>query len=209
MATEVSALPPALSTLLPPALHPDCESASYARGSHLFETGHKPQHMFFIGSGEVVLERLGLHGESVILQRTRHGFVGEASLQSERYHCDGRVMAPSDITRIPVRSIRTALNQDPAFASRWISMLNREVKRLRLQCERLSLHKVQDRLVHLLETEGTHGQLALDAGLKSIAAELGVTHEALYRCVAAMEKKNLLRREPGFLSLVIGHRPPR
>jgi CRP-like cAMP-binding protein len=135
--------------------------------------------------------------------------VGEASLQSERYHCDGRVMAPSDITRIPVRSIRTALNQDPAFASRWISMLNREVKRLRLQCERLSLHKVQDRLVHLLETEGTHGQLALDAGLKSIAAELGVTHEALYRCVAAMEKKNLLRREPGFLSLVIGHRPPR
>lgn len=203
MTTQVPALPPALSTLLPPQLHSACETASYARGAQLFETGRKPQHMFFIVSGEVVLERLGLHGEPVILQRTRHGFVGEASLQSERYHCDGKVMAPSDITRLPVRALRTALDQDPAFASRWISMLNREVKRLRLQCERLSLHKVQDRLMHLLETESTDGRLALGAGLKSMAAELGVTHEALYRCVAAMEKQNLLRRAPGFLSLML------
>ncbi len=201
MSDKVSRLPAGLSGLLPPELHSDCVSTHYSKGDLLFKTGHKPTHMFFIVSGEVVLERLGLHGESVILQRTRHGFVGEASLQSERYHCDGKVMAPSGITRVPVRAIRTALDQDPAFASRWIGMLNREVKRLRLQCERLSLHKVQDRLIHLLETEGTDGRLALEAGLKSMAAELGVTHEALYRCVADMEKKKLLRREPGFLSL--------
>jgi hypothetical protein len=42
-----------------------------------------------------------------------------------------------------------------------------------------------------------------------MAAELGVMHEALYRCVAAMEKKSLLRRTPGFLSLVSGPRPRR
>jgi DNA-binding MarR family transcriptional regulator len=82
---------------------------------------------------------------------------------------------------------------DPAFASRWVGMLNREVKRLRLQCERLSLNRVQDRLQHLLETEGQNGRYHLGSGLKSLADELGVTHGALYRCVADMEKKQLIK----------------
>jgi DNA-binding IclR family transcriptional regulator len=80
-------------------------------------------------------------------------------------------------------------------------MLSREVRRLRMQCERLSLHKVQDRRLHLLETEGKDGQYPLGSGLKSLAGELGVTHEALYRCVASMEKQGILRREDGRLSL--------
>jgi len=158
--------------------------------------------MFFVASGEVVLERLGLQGESVILQRTRYGFVGEASLQSERYHCDGMVTVPAEITQVPIREIRAAMASDPAFATRWIGMLNREVKRLRLQCERLSLNKVQDRLLHLLETEGKQGKYPLASGLKSLARELGVTHEALYRCVSEMEKKNILRRDSGYLSIL-------
>lgn len=157
--------------------------------------------MFFVVNGEVILERLGVHGESVVLQRTRYGFVGEASLQSTRYHCDGKVVSPSEIVQIPIRQIHAALEADSAFAIRWISMLSREVRRLRMQCERLSLHKVQDRLLHLLETEGKDGQYPLGAGLKSLAGELGVTHEALYRCVADMEKKALLLREDGRLSL--------
>ena len=81
-------------------------------------------------------------------------------------------------------------------------MLNREVKRLRLQCQRLSLPKVRDRLLHLLMTEGKDGRYALDAGLKSLASELGVTHEALYRCISTMEKSELLGREAGQLVLL-------
>jgi CRP-like cAMP-binding protein len=203
MTSSVSPIQPELRELLPPRLHDLCVTSAYAKGDRLFETGKKPAHMFFIASGEVILERLGVHGESVILQRTRHGFVGEASLQSARYHCDGKVVANSDITRVPIQDIRSAMESDPAFATRWIGMLNREVKRLRLQCERLSIHKVQDRLIHLLETEGQQGKYPLGSGLKSLARELGVTHEALYRCVSDMEKRNLLRRNMGYLSLLV------
>ncbi len=195
---------PELAALLPAGLHAACTTAGYGKGARLFATGDKPAHMFFIASGEVVLERVGEQGGAVVLQRTRHGFVGEASLQSARYHCDGKVVLPSDITRVPIQEVRAAMDGDPAFAGRWIGMLNREVKRLRLQCERLSLHKVQDRLLHLLETDGSHGAYPLGAGLKSLAADLGVTHEALYRCVAEMEKRGGLRRAAGFLSLPAG-----
>ena len=204
MTARATALPAELGKLLPAELHPACAAADHGKGTLLFRTGQVPAWMYFVVSGEVVLERLGLHGEPVILQRTRHGLVGEASLQSERYHCDGKVMAPSEIVRIPVPALRAALDQDPAFASRWIGMLNRELRRLRLQCERLSLHRVQDRLVHLLETEGSKGRLPLESGLKSLAAELGVTHEALYRCVAGMVQQGLLQRGPDWLRLSSG-----
>lgn len=192
--------------LLPVGLHDFCMTATKDRGERLFAAGDKPAHMFFIGRGEVVLERLGAQGDSVVLQRTRHGFVGEASLQSERYHCDARVIAPSQVTQLPIGEVRSAMNGDPLFASRWIGMLNREVKRLRLQCERLSLNKVQDRLFHLMESEGQDGKYPLGTGLKSLASELGVTHEALYRCVSDLEKRGLLHRDEKFLCLEVGEK---
>jgi CRP-like cAMP-binding protein len=167
----------------------------------LFKAGQKPAHMFFVVRGEVVLERPGLQGAAVILQRTRRGFVSEASLKSPNYHCHGLVVAPTQLVQIPIRLLRDALDADSAFSGRWISMLNKEVKRLRLQCERLSLTKVQERLVHLLETEGEHGKFLLGAGIKLMAGELGVTHEALYRCIASMEKAGALERGDGWLRL--------
>jgi CRP/FNR family transcriptional regulator, dissimilatory nitrate respiration regulator len=194
-------LHPELTELLPNDLHAFCVTAVHQKGEQLFATGGKPVNMFFIRSGEVILERLGAQGGSAVLQRTRHGFVGEASLQSARYHCDGKVIAVSEITQIPIKHVRIAMDSDPAFASRWIAMLNREVKRLRLQCERMSLNKVQDRLIHLLETEGESGKYPLGSGLKSLASELGVTHEALYRCVSDMERRSVLHRTETHMSL--------
>lgn len=191
-----------LADLLPASLHQVCVSASYAKGERLFSAGEKPQYMFFISSGEVLLERMGIHGEFIVLQRTRSGIVSEASLQSARYHCHANVILPSEITGVPILKIAAALASDPAFSNRWIGMLNREVKRLRLQCERLSLHRVRDRLIHFLETEGQRGKYPLGSGLKSLAGELGVTHEALYRCVAAMEKKGILQRDGEHLKMI-------
>jgi CRP-like cAMP-binding protein len=193
---------PELAALLPASLASACESSCYAKGERLFSTGARPAHMFFVNQGEVILERMGVQGKAVILQRVRRGFISEASLQSNRYHCDGLTVQTSDITRVPIKHIRSALDADPTFAKRWITMLNSEVKRLRLQCERLSLNKVQDRLLHLLETDGQQGSYRLNSGLKSLASELGVTHEALYRCVAEMQKKGRLSRQDGALQLL-------
>ena len=191
-----------LKELLPEAIQTLCKMTSVKKGSLLFQTGKKPELMFFVLSGEVTLERLSQHGDPVVLQRTRYGFVSEASLQSPKYHCDGRVVANSEIIQIPVSALVDALNSDSAFAARWIRMLNQEVKRLRLQCERLSMKSVKDRLLHLIDTEGKNGQYQVTTGLKSLAGELGVTHEALYRTLAALEQSREIKRESGLLELI-------
>jgi CRP-like cAMP-binding protein len=191
-----------LKELLPEAVQTLCKMTSVKKGSLLFQTGKKPELMFFVLSGEVTLERLSQHGDPVVLQRTRYGFVSEASLQSPKYHCDGRVVADSETIQIPVSALADALNNDSVFAARWIRMLNQEVKRLRLQCERLSMKSVKDRVLHLIHTEGKYGQYQVTTGLKSLAGELGVTHEALYRTLAALEQSREIKRESGLLELI-------
>lgn len=47
----------------------------------------------------------------------------------------------------------------------------------------------------------------MGAGLKSIAREIGVTHEALYRCVASLERRRIVTRIDGCLRRVAA--PPR
>lgn len=195
-------LPAELQALLPPSLHALCTQQRLARGTLLLQTGRRPQAMHFVGSGEVLLQRLGEDGEMVVLQRTRQGLVAEASLQAERYHCDAVVVADALVSRVPRAALLAALAADAGFALRWIGMLNREVRRLRQQAERLSLNTVQARLLHLLRTEGDADGLPLPTGLKTLAREIGVTHEALYRCVAGLEKRGVLVRAGGRLQLV-------
>jgi len=160
--------------------------------------------MFYVVIGEITLERTGLQGEPVVLQRTRQGFVSEASLKSVKYHCDALAIVDTTVIKIPIKDLSAELDMDSAFASRWINMLNAEVRRLRLHCERLSMKSVKDRVLHLINTEGQNGAYAAATGIKSLAGELGVTHEALYRTLAALEKAQIIRRDDGVLSLLGG-----
>jgi len=57
-------------------------------------------------------------------------------------------------------------------------------------------------VLHLINTEGQNGSYAATTGLKSLAGELGITHEALYRTLATLEKANVIHRVEGVLSLV-------
>jgi CRP-like cAMP-binding protein len=194
-------LPPSLKALLPADMHSNCVGSLIRKGARVFDAGKMPVWMFYVVTGEVTLERAGVHGEPVVLQRTRQGFVSEASLKVARYHCDAIAITDTQVIQVPVRDLARALDNDPAFASRWISMLNAEVRRLRLHLERLNMKSVRDRVLHLIETEGQQGRYPVPSGLKTLAGELGVTHEALYRTMAALEAEGVMHRSSGALVL--------
>jgi CRP/FNR family transcriptional regulator, dissimilatory nitrate respiration regulator len=199
MKLRTAQLPLPLLALLPASLQMQCTSLRCVKNERLFDQGQRPERMFYICDGEAVLQRVGLHGASLVLQRVRQGFISEASLQSDSYHCEGVITASGDLVCIPISAIKQELLTNPEFAMRWVAMLNKELKRLRAQCERLSLKSVKDRLLHLIETEGENGKLALGSGLKSIAAELSVSHEALYRTVAELEKGDAIYRNSDYI----------
>jgi CRP-like cAMP-binding protein len=195
-------LPSALQNLLPPDLQAACEGALIHKNNKVFRAGEKPIWMYYVVNGEVTLERTGLQGEPVVLQRTRSGFISEASLRVPNYHCDACAISDTRVIKVPIGQLALSLAKDSAFARRWIEMLNAEVRRLRLHLERLSMKSIRDRLIHMIETEGRQGSFDTPSGLKTLAGELGVTHEALYRVIAHMEKDGKIRKTKGQLSRI-------
>lgn len=123
-------------------------------------------------------------------------------MESSRYHCSARVTVAGLAVQLPLMPLRMALAEDARFARRWIEMLNDEVRRLRAQTERLTLKGVEARLLHLIETEGRNGSIDIESGLKTLASQLGVTHEALYRSLARMERSGTALRRDGRLTLI-------
>ncbi|MDG5977996.1 putative Dnr-like transcriptional activator [Hydrogenophaga taeniospiralis CCUG 15921] len=192
-------IPLELETLLTPALMAAAEPVTVGKGLPLFRQRQKPRFMHFVVTGEVLLQRMDEQGAALVLQRVRRGFVAEASLQALVYHCDAIAATPSQLVRLPLADLRMALASDARFSQKWISMLSAELRQARLQCERLSLKGVGERLVHLIRTEGAQGRLPMASGLKSLAGDLAVTHEALYRAVAALEREGRLQRVDGHL----------
>lgn len=199
-------LPMPLQELLPDGLRQLAIGALIRKGEHVFSAGTTPHWMFYVVHGEVALERSGAHGEHVILQRCRSGFVSEASLMVDAYHCDAVALEETQVIKLPGQALRSQLQGDPGFANRWMRTLNAEIMRLRMQCERLTLHSVHERLVHLIQTEGQAGRYPIPTGIKTLAAQLGVSHEALYRTITDLKKQQLLDRTVDELVLLPKHK---
>ncbi|NDD13916.1 MAG: cyclic nucleotide-binding domain-containing protein, partial [Betaproteobacteria bacterium] len=94
--------PETLKALLPSDVQSLCDAALIKKNERVFLAGTIPFWMYYVISGEVTLERSGLHGESVVLQRTRQGFVSEASLKVSRYHCDAIAITDTHVIKVPV-----------------------------------------------------------------------------------------------------------
>src|SRR5262249_9515416 len=129
-------------------------------GATLFRAGSALRSMFFVLAGEVRLVRTSRSGSEIVLQRARGGIGAEASLDQHAYHCDAVASGPSLVLSMPSEVIRQSL-KDEAFAAAWRAELSRELRRLRAQCERLSLNAAEDRIRHYVETAGEGGVLKL------------------------------------------------
>jgi len=171
-----------------------------AKGARLFTCGDRPEAMYFVLSGEVHLVRHGRNGAWIVLQRARDGCLAEASLDHAAYHCDAVATAPSRVLALPMEPFRAAL-ADAVFQARWMAHLARELRRVRTQAERMSLKSAEDRILHYIALEGQDGTVRLARSRKDWAAELGLTHEALYRALARMARAGRIRMNGLVISL--------
>ena len=182
---------PALAAL-PARLRAQAVPIAAAAGEMVFRRGARPARMLFVLEGEVRLVRISPGGAEIVLQRASSGFLAEASLEAARYHCDAIAAADSRLLAFPIGPFRDALRRDATFRGFWIARLAREVRLLRSQNERLALRSAAERIEHYIEAEGEQGRLELGRPRKAWAAELGLTHEALYRTLASLRRSGRL-----------------
>ena len=163
-------------------------------GRRLFRSGARPEFMHAVQHGEAVMQRVTRDGAVVVLQRAGPGdWLAEASLTSPRYHCDGICRTDCLLIRFPVQSLRRAIDDDAATRWAWIARLSAQTRQQRLRTERLALKTIRDRLHHLVLTEGdARLGLAWPGTRLALAADLGVTPEALYRALPALQAEGVL-----------------
>lgn len=151
-----------------------------AAGGLLFHRGDPVEHLFLVLDGTIELTRHRADGGMVVLQRAApNAVLAEASVFSERYHCDASAVTPSVLLAVPIAVVRAKLVQSPEFAEAWAMYLAHEVQAARLRSEILSLKTVAERLDAWLLS---HGEcLPAKGAWKSLAHEIGVSPEALYR----------------------------
>ena len=145
----------------------------------LFLTDMPVQDIFLVRSGEVQLIRHTRSGERLILHRAGPGAVlAEASAYAPRYHCDAVARGAAEVAALPKARFLAALAADSALSTDWAALLARATQAARLRAEIRSLPRVAARLEVWLEAGNT---LPPQGQLQDVAAELGVTREALYR----------------------------
>ena len=169
-----------------------------APGQALFQAGSRSSGFFEVVSGTVRLIRVDRSGREAVLQTASAGdTLAEASLFSPTYHCDA-VAATDAVVRLFPKSVMLAeLQGDPKLARAFAAMLARQVMTLRTRLETRNIHSARDRVrQYLTINAGADRRTVLLSGtLKQLAADLGLTHEALYRTLARMEADGEIRRK--------------
>jgi CRP/FNR family transcriptional regulator, dissimilatory nitrate respiration regulator len=183
------------------ALSPPLEAGSVvrvlARGELLFPQGGPAAAIYKVESGGLRLMRRTSDDHLVILHTARRGeFFAEASLFAKAYHCDAVATVRSSIRVYPKEIVLEALRTDPALAQVFMARLARQLQELRTLVELRNIRSARERVLQYLRLHADvdRRRIEIEGQLQDIAAEIGLTREALYRTLAALEAEGHLTR---------------
>jgi len=166
-----------------------------APGELLFRQGDRAAAIYKVESGRLRLIRRTVDDHLVILHTARQGeFFAEASLFAEAYHCDAVAAAQSRVRVYPKAIMMEALRTDPALAEAFMARLARQLQELRALMELRNIRSARERVLQYLRLRVRGRSIAVEGQLQDIAAEIGITREALYRTLAALEADGCLTR---------------
>ncbi len=152
------------------------------KGGYLFHARDKVHLMHRIAEGEVHLVRQTEDGAKMVFQRAGPGdILAEASLYARAYHCDGQAIEESVVQTLARADFISVLEKDSEFAHAWAAHLAKSVQSARLASEIRTLRTVAERLDAWC---AEFGALPEKGHWQDVAAELGVSREALYRELA-------------------------
>jgi CRP-like cAMP-binding protein len=167
-----------------------------ATGAHLFRQGDPVRSIFLVESGCLRLERTTAAGATVVLHTAQAGeMLAEAALFSQAYHCNAVALKPARVCVYDKSAILATLKPNsPAYAL--LAIMARQLVQARQRLEWRNTRSAKDRvMLYLGLMADRSGEFKTTAALQDIAAELGLTREAFYRALAALQKERRIRRK--------------
>ncbi len=180
-----------------------------ARGSLLFRQGDASTAIFRLASGRLRLVRGTPDGTTVPMHTVRPGeWFAEAALFSTHYHCDALALADCEVLRYPRDVLTQQLGGHPQALWSLAGELAHRVQGLRTRLEIRQIRSARQRVLEWLRLHGdAGGAWVFEGTLKDVAEDLGLTHEALYRALAALERDARITRQGREIRLLAVRQP--
>jgi CRP-like cAMP-binding protein len=88
------------------------------------------------------------------------------------------------------------IRSDPESAASVLAVMARQLQEVRQRLELRNVRSARDRIMLYLELKADpDGLVAVGGELQDIAADLGLTREALYRTLATLEQDGAIKRD--------------
>jgi CRP/FNR family transcriptional regulator, dissimilatory nitrate respiration regulator len=166
----------------------------------LFHQGQRVTGLYEVVEGRFRLVCLTQDGSEIILYIAAAGeTIAEASLFSDKYHCDAIAVTDAVVRLYPKTAMLAEIQRNPATAKKYMAMLARQVMDLRTRLEQRNIRSARERVWHYLAINvGQDGRtVQLRGTVKELAAEVGLTHESVYRVLSELAAEGEIERPQG------------
>jgi CRP-like cAMP-binding protein len=143
--------------------------------------------MFYLKSGRIDMCRYTRHGDEIVIHRARAGETfAEAAIFSDRYHCDMVAAQNSEFVSISKAAVLQMMSGNPDFTIAVTARFARQIQDYRRRLEILAIRDASSRVFAGI----ADGLLFKD--IKGFAAQIGLSHEAVYRALATLTRQGRL-----------------
>lgn len=189
---------------LPSELQQRIITRELTTGQILFQQGDPTEYMFWVESGRLKL--VSFTEQQMITYYT----VGagesctETALNIEAYSCTVIAEQPSRVLAIPKHDFLEALQQSSNLCQQYVCQLTQRFESIKQLLELRSIRSARNRLLHYLTQQRQPGQVTipLTTSLKVLAANLGMSPEALSRTFSQLESEQIVSRKKGSVTLL-------
>lgn len=168
-----------------------------ARGEILFRKDDPTAGLYQVEHGQVRLSRVDQTGREVVLHVAGPGgLIAEASLFAQLCHCDAIAVTDAKVRLYSGNALLSEFRRNPDALAGFAAGLARELMALRTRLELRNIRSARERVENYLalNTGADRRTIALRGTVKDLAAELGLTHEALYRTLSTLEAEGTIAR---------------
>jgi CRP-like cAMP-binding protein len=170
-----------------------------ARGETLFRQGDPAAAVFLIIRGRLRMIRHLASGSSVTIHtgRARELFA-EGALFSDMYQCDAVAAEPARVRTCAKVELLAALGKSPSTTLALLERVTHLLHHARAMLELRNVRSAEERVLqHLrlsLPRDGSGDTVIFDRALREVAQDLGLSHEAYYRALAALAHAGAIER---------------
>ena len=189
---------------LPSSLRAATAHRELNAGELLYRRGDEVTAIFVVKRGRLRLHSYTSEGKPVPLYTIRPGeCVSEAALYATNYCGDVIAEVASRVAIFSKKAVLDAFHENPFLSDEFGVLMTRRYNLLRIRLELRNLQSASERILQYLQATIPPGEdtIKIDRPLKSIADDIGLTHESFYRTLTKLVKDGAISRRKGSLQL--------